>query len=389
MPLTAFLNPCIFAPCIPVSCILHISIMKILDLYILKKYFLTFLFFLLALTLVVVIIDLSEKTDDFSKSQLPASAIITQYYFGFIPHIDAMLFPLFVFLSVIFFTSMMANRSEIIVILGNGVSFVRFLRPYFVGGFILSLFLWWCNRSVLPHANKKWAEFTTKYIDKNYAIHQNTSYLNDYHFRLDSFSYAGIQYYDTVNRNGTNFFVQTFRNNQLVYNLRAELITWDTATQKWRLERVIERHINGINESISQTPTIQMRYNFKPVDLQRDEYTKDRLSTPELNALIALEKSRGSENINTLLLEKHNREALPLSVLILTIIGGTVASKRVRGGNGLHIAAGILISIAYVLVGRFASVFATKGNFDPVLAAWMPNIVFGLLAYYLYRRAPK
>lgn len=360
--------------------------MKILDWYILKKYFVTFLFFLLALTVIAVIIDISEKTTDFSKSKLPAMKIFTDYYLGFIPRIDAMLFPLFVFLSVIFFTSVMAGRSEIIAILGSGISFPRFLRPYFVGGIILSAFLWWVNQSILPKANAKYATFSAKYIDD---IYRHQSFINNYYFRLDSFSYAGIRYYDTISKTGNSFFVQTFRNNQLVYNLRAQTITWDTATNKWRLNDVLERNINGIYEDLKQKSVMQMKYNFKPMDLQRDEYMKDKLPTKELNEFIKLEKLRGSEIVNTLMLEKSTRDAGPPSVLILTMIGAIVASRKIRGGSGFHLFVGIVISILYILVGRFSSVFAMKGNFDPVLAAWIPNIVFGILAYYLYLRAPK
>ena len=134
---------------------------------------------------------------------------------------------------------------------------------------------------------------------------------------------------------------------------------------------------------------MQMKYNFKPMDLQRDEYMKDKLPTRELNEFIKLEKMRGSEIVNTLVPEKSTRDAGPPAVLILTMIGAIVASRKIRGGSGLHLFVGIVISILYILVGRFASVFAMKGNFDPVLAAWIPNIVFGVLAYYLYRRAPK
>ncbi|HEV8079081.1 MAG TPA: LptF/LptG family permease [Chitinophagaceae bacterium] len=363
--------------------------MKILDWYILKKYFLTFLFFLLALTAIAVIIDLSERTDDFAKTKLPALTILTQYYFGFIPRIDALLFPLFVFLSVIFFTSGLANRSEIIAILGNGISFPRFLRPYFIGGIILSAFLWWCNQSLLPKANAKWANFSAKYIDESYAGVRNQSFINNYYFRLDSFSYAGIRYYDTVSRTGNSFFVQTFRNNQLVYNLRSETITWDTLTNKWRLTGVMERYIDGIEENLKPHPVMQMEYNFKPMDLQRDEYMKDKLSTQELVDYIRLEKIRGSETVNSLSLEKNTRDAGPPSVLILTMIGAIVASKKIRGGSGIHLATGIVISVLYILISRFSSVFAMKGNFNPVLAAWLPNIFFAILAYYLYRRAPK
>lgn len=362
--------------------------MKILDWYILRKYFITFFFFLMSLTLVAVIIDISEKTNDFSKSQLSAYRIFVDYYLGFIPHIDAMLFPLFVFLSVIFFTSGMAGRSEVIAILGNGISFPRFLRPYFIGGLLLSVFLWWCNQSILPKANAKWALFSAKYVDDIYSASSRT-YLNNYYFRLDSFSYAGIRYYDTIRRTGNSFFVQRLRNNQVVYNLRSSTITWDTAINRWVLTDVVERDINGIRETVRTSSRKEMAYNFRPRDLQRDEYMKDKLTTKELNEFIRMEKLRGSEIVNTLVLEKSTRDAGPPSVLILTLIGAVVASRKNRGGSGFHLVTGILISFLYILVGRFSSVFAMKGNFDPVIAAWIPNFFFALMAWFLYIRAPK
>ena len=360
--------------------------MKIIDWYILKKFFLTFFFFLIALTVLVVIVDLSEKTDDFAKTKLPVKTIIIQYYFGFIPRIDAMLFPLFIFLSVIFFTSIMANRSEIIAILSSGVSFGRLLRPYIFGGLLLTIFLWWCNQYVLPIANQKWATFNSKYIDFNYGGYQNTSTISNKYFKLDSFSYAGVRYYDTINRTGNNFFIQRFKNTNLIYNLRSQSITWDTATKKWRLDNVIERTLMAYGKQVTQVTAMQMNFNFKPRDLQRDEYMKDKLSTPELNEFINLEKIRGAEDVNTLLLEKHNRNANPVSVFILTIIGASIASRKIRGGSGFHLAIGVLICVLYILVGRFSTVFSVKGNFNPIIAAWLPNVVFGLLAWYLYRR---
>ncbi|MEO9021940.1 MAG: LptF/LptG family permease [Ginsengibacter sp.] len=363
--------------------------MKTIDWYIIKKFFVTFLFCIIAMTAVVIIVDLSEKTDDFAKTGLSYKTIITDYYFGFLPRIDAMLFPLFIFLAVIFFTSAMANRSEIIAILSTGINFGRFLRPYIVGGLFFTLFLWWCNQYVLPQANQKWATFNAKYIDFNYGGYVNTSTLRDKYFKLDSFSYAGLRYYDTVSRSGSNFFIQRFRNNSLVYNLRASSITWDTATKKWRLNSVVERRINGLRQKLTDTSVLQMNFNFKPRDLQRDEYMKDKLSTPELNEFIKLEKLRGSGDVNALLLEKNNRNANPVSVFILTIIGACIASRKIRGGSGIHLALGVLVCVLYILVGRFASVFALKGNFNPIIAAWLPNVAFGILAWYLYKRASR
>jgi lipopolysaccharide export system permease protein len=363
--------------------------MKTIDWYIIKKFFVTFFFCIIAMTAIVVIVDLSEKTDDFAKTGLSYKTIITDYYFGFLPHIDAMLFPLFIFIAVIFFTSVMANRSEIIAILSTGTSFGRFLRPYIAGGILFTLFLWWCNQYVLPPANQKWANFNAKYIDFNYGGYVNTSTISNKYFKLDSFSYAGLRYYDTTRRSGSNFFIQRFHKTDLVYNLRASSISWDTATKKWKLSSVTERRINGLHQNLKDTSTMQMNFNFKPRDLQRDEYMKDKLTTPELKEFIKLEKLRGSGDVNALLLEKNNRNANPVSVFILTIIGACIASRKIRGGSGFHLAVGVLICVVYILVGRFASVFAMKGNFNPIVAAWLPNVAFGILAWYLYKRASR
>ena len=179
--------------------------MKIIDWYILKKYLVTFFFCLLLLTVIVLVIDLSEKAEDFVKSKLTPVQLLVQYYSGFVPKIDAMLFPLFVFISVIFFTSLMANRSEVIAMLSSGVSFPRFLRPYFIGGLLLGGLLWWGNQSLIPKANGRWASFDSKYINFNAPDAKMFTSLNNYYFRLDSFSYAGIRFYDTATHYGNNF----------------------------------------------------------------------------------------------------------------------------------------------------------------------------------------
>lgn len=363
--------------------------MKLIDRYILKKFFLTFFFCLLALTILVVIIDLSERTDDFAKTGLPAKTIITQYYFGFIPRIDAMLFPLFIFISVIFFTSKMANRTEIIAILSSGVSFKRFLLPFAFGGILLSGLLWFTNQYILPPANQRWATFNAQYIDFNYASYQNTSTISNKYFRLDSFSYAGVRFYDTASKTGNNFFMQKFDKTNLTYNLHAQSIKWDTSSKSWKLENVMIRTIDGLHQTLENKSEMNLNAIFKPRDLQQDDYMKDKMTTPELSHYIEMEKVRGSENVNSLILERENRNANPVSVLILTLIGAILASRKIRGGSGFHLAVGFLICVIYILVGRFSAVFSLKANFNPVFAAWLPNMVFALLAWYLYKRAPK
>ena len=364
--------------------------MKKIDRYILLKYLTTFFFCLILFTAIVVVVDISEKTDNFVKSKLPISRIITDYYFGFIPRIDAMLFPLFVFISVIFFTSKMAGRSEIIAILSSGVSFRRFLLPYIVGGIFLTGVLWVGYQYVVPKANLKWANFEVKYIDGPSTGQGNNSNIKQkLYFKTDSNTYVGISSYDTILKSGNGFFMQRFEKNKLVYNLRSDKFNWDTATGKWKLFNAVERRLDSISERITKKNELLLSSNFKPRDLRRDDYLKDQLPTPELNEFIALERLRGSEMLNTLLVERYNRDAIPVSVLILTIIGAVLASRRVRGGSGLHLAIGVIISVLYILFGRFSLVFATKGNFTPFLAAWTPNFLFGLLAFYLYKKAPK
>lgn len=362
--------------------------MKIIDRYILGKFLTTFFFCIIVMTVIVVVIDMSEKTDDFVKSKLPAWRIFTDYYAGFIPRIDAMLFPLFVFICVIFFTSKMAERTEVVAILSSGVSFKRFLLPYVIGSTFLASILWVGYQSVLPKANTVWSNFEAKYIGGalDYAT---TAFPKNFYFRLDSNSYAGMRYFDTTSKSGGVFFIQKFINNKLVYNLRAENFAWDTATKQWNMNKVLERTMDEEKEILKSSITLSKKYNFKPRDLRKDEFLKDRLTTPELNQLIQLEKIRGKEGINSLLVERYNRDAIPVSVIILSLIGAILASKKVRGGSGFQLAVGVVLSVLYILFSRFSIVFATKGNFAPLLAAWLPNILFGGLAMYFYYKAPK
>ncbi|MCO6497298.1 MAG: LptF/LptG family permease [Chitinophagaceae bacterium] len=363
--------------------------MKIIDRYILKKFFVTFFFCLVAMTILVVIVDLSEKTDDFAKTNLTTKQIITDYYFGFIPHINAMLFPLFVFISVIFFTSKMANRSEIIAILSTGISYKRFLLPYFVAGLFFTGFLWWVNQYILPPANEKWGTFKSKYIDYNYGGYVNTATFSNKFFRLDSFSYAGIRYYDTTSKSGNTLQINKFDSTTLVYSLTAQGFTWDTAKNDWALRQVRIRTFDGLKQTLVDSPVMNRNFHLSPEDLKVDAYMKDRMTTPQLIHFIEKEKMRGGEDINSLILERENRNAIPVSVLILTIIGATIASKKIRGGSGFHLAIGVVTCLVYILVSRFSAVFAMKAQFNPVVAAWLPNVVFAVVAYILYKKASK
>jgi lipopolysaccharide export system permease protein len=364
-----------------------------IDWYILKKLLITFFFCMVLFTLIAVAVDSSEKTDDFVNTGLSTLQIIRQYYFGFVPFIWGLLFPLFVFIAVIFFTSRMASRSEIIAILASGTSYNRMLRPYVIGGCMLALLLWLGNRYVIPKANQVKSNFQTSYIDKNDPMKNRMQggggCYNCFYLRIDPVTYIGLKYYDTASKSASSFFLEQVKKDKVVYNLRANSIKWDTASKKWKLYTVTERRVDSMSEKVKEYPELTIRMGLKPEELRKDEYLKDKLTTPELVAFIRREEMRGSEGLNALKVERYRRTATPATVLLLTLIGVVIASRKTRGGSGLNLALGIIIASLFIIADRFSTVFATKSNLHPLLAAWLPNIVFSAVAYWLYRRTPK
>jgi lipopolysaccharide export system permease protein len=365
--------------------------MQKIDWYILKKFLVTFIFCLLLFTVIAVAVDSSEKTDDFVKANLSTSEIIQKYYFGFVPFIWSLLFPLFVFIAVIFFTSRLATRSEIIAILASGNSYNRFLRPYFVGGLLLASLLWVGSRYWIPKANAIRSNFQNNYLDKN-DPNKNRFYgscARCFYLRTDPTTFVGIREYDTSTKSAQGFFLNREKDNKLVYNLRAQTILWDTARKKWKLINAAERTINVMGETMKLHDTLVINLTLKPDELRKDDYLKDKLTTPELAAFIKQEELRGTEGLNALKVELYRRTATPTAVLLLTLIGVVIASRKTRGGSGMHLALGIIIAAMFIISDRFSTVFATKGSFPPLLAAWLPNIAFAIVAYLLYRRTPK
>ncbi len=365
--------------------------MKKIDWYILKKFLVTFIFCLLMFTVIAVAVDSSEKMDDFVKANMGFRQAMEQYYFGFVPYIWSLLFPLFVFIAVIFFTSRMAIRSEIIAILASGTSYNRFLRAYVIGGLLLGLVLWLGSRYWIPKANVIRSNFQSKYVDKNDPS-KNPVFGNCpscFYLRIDTNTFIGIRDYDSFSKSARGFFMERIKDNKVVYNLRAETIRWDTATKSWQLTNAAERFIDSMGERLTQHSQYTITLNVKHTELRKDVYVKDKLTTPELVSFIKQEELRGTEGLNTLKVERYRRTATPAAVLLLTLIGAVIASRRSRGGSGMHIAWGITTAALFILSDRFSTVFATKGDFPPLLAAWLPNIVFAAVAYWLYRRTPK
>jgi len=363
--------------------------LKKIDWYILNKFLKVFFFSIFLFAVIAVVIDGSEKTDDFVRSGFSAGEIFTHYYIGFIPHIIALLFPLFVFIAVIFFTSQMAGQTEIIAILASGTSYNRWLRPYLIGGTFLGLFLWISNLYFIPKANIIRGSFEAAYIDSHSSYNALIQGSTDIYFKVDSFTYAGIYGYDTAAKRGNNFFIYKVEGDKVNYNLRAETILWDTAAKQWLLTEVIEREVFNNREKMNYVSTMHTNFGFLPLDLEKDKYTKDKLTTPQLIKQIKLEEIRGSEVLPELKIERYRRDATPITVLLLTLIGAIIAGHKVRGGSGSHLALGFIIAAVFIITDRFSTIFSTKGNLPPLLAAWIPNIIFVFVVYYLYKKAAK
>jgi len=344
---------------------------------------------MLIITVIAVVIDTSEKADDFVKSGLDTKQIIMHYYIGFVPFIMSMIFPLMVFIAVIYFTSKMAGQSEFIAIMTGGVRYNRMLRPYLIGSIFLSGIFWIASQTWIPRANVIRTDFQTVYVDRNSTYNPDPTKGNNYYLRVDSVTFVGMRYYDTANKSAGAFFLQKIKDNKEFYNLRADRIKWDTAKKNWKISDAVERKINGLQESIRKVKDTNLNLNVMPRELRRDEYLKDKLTTPELKQFLKLEEIRGSEGLNIYKVEMYHRDATPFSVIILTMIGAIVASQKIRGGSGIHLAFGIVMASVFVIMDKFSITFSTKGNLSPMLAAWFPNIIFVFVALWLYKRTQK
>jgi lipopolysaccharide export system permease protein len=241
---------------------------------------------------------------------------------------------------------------------------------------------------VVPKANQIRGAFEAKYIDANSSYDALLSKNNNIYRRIDSFTYAGIYGYDTLVKRGGPFFMYRVKGNLITENVRADEILWDS-TKKWKLNGVISRKLNGLKEVLVMDTNQHVNFNFTPKDLSRDKYTKDKLTTPDLDRFIRLEELRGSEGINDLKIERYRRDATCITVLLLTLIGAIVGGKKVRGGSGVHLAVGFMIAALFIVINQFSTIFSTKGNLHPLVAAWIPNAIFLIVMVVLYRKAPK
>ena len=356
-----------------------------LDLYIVGKFITTFFVALLLIIGIVIIFDISEKIDDFVSKEAPLQAIIFDYYVNFVPYFMNMFSPLFVFITVIFFTSKMAADSEIVAILSCGISFHRMMVPYIFSATLIAILSLCLNLFIIPEANKTRLEFENQYIKARYkSVGRNV------HYQTSPGESVFAESFSSWNNTAYRFTLERIENDQLVSKISAESAVYDTTKQSWRLKKYFIREYNeDLTDRIRSGRQLDTVIDLSPKDFYLTENTVETLTYSELNELIALQQMRGDANVKFALIEKNTRFALPFSAFILTIMGVALSSKKRRGGIGWNIGIGIALAFTYILFLRFSQMFVHTGALPPFIALWLPNLVFTIIAAFLYRIAPK
>jgi lipopolysaccharide export system permease protein len=359
--------------------------LKKLDIYIIKKFLGTFFYSILLIVSIAVIFDLAEKLDNFMEKEAPLSAIIFDYYLNFIPYFAILFSPLFTFISVIYFTSKMAYNTEIIAILSSGVSFNRLLRPYFISACIIAIFAFVMSDSVLPESNQKRLDFEERYY-KSRPARTSTRHI---HKQILPGVYIYMSNFSSNSDIAYNFSVEKFNDNKLVSKITSDYAQYDSLTNKWTLRQYMIRNFDENGESIEKGISIDTTLNVHPSHFTRREDIVETMSLGQLGEFIAEQRMQGADNIDFYLIERYNRISFPFSTFILTIIGMSLSSRKSREGIGFHIGLGLLLSFSYILFMRFSTMFAVSGLLSPLIAVWLPNFVYAIIAYIIYRLAPK
>lgn len=359
--------------------------LKILDLYVIRKFMGSFFLAIGLILSIVVIFDLSEKIDDFIENGAQLKEILVDYYLNFIPYFVVLFSSLFAFIAVIYFTSRMAYNTEIIAILNSGMSFRRFLVPYLISATFIALVSFYLSDRVIPGANKIKLDFEEKYIHKR-PVRFKTK---DFHRQIEPGIYVYLQNYSNVSKVGYNFTIEKFEDGKLVSKMFADQIRWDTAIDKWQARRYYIRTIDGLNETLEEGKLIDTTLSIHPDDFKIRLNIVESMSLKELDVFIKKQVMQGETNVTVYQIERQNRLAYPFTTFILTLIGVAVSSRKIRGGIGLQIAIGVVISFIYILFTQFSKQFAIGGLLPVMVAVWLPNVCFLIVAIYLFRLAPR
>ncbi|MCX6283342.1 MAG: LptF/LptG family permease [Bacteroidetes bacterium] len=358
--------------------------MRTLDLYIIRKFLGTFFFTLILLIFIVVIFDISERIDDFLRTKPPLIAIVVDYYFNFIPYFINLFSYLLTFIAVIFFTSKMASNSEIVAILASGISFRRLLLPYIMSALILAFLSFLLANFIIPYTNQGMFAFEKKYI-------KDPKEFNDMniHRQISPGTFIYLENFNIKTRSGWKFTIEKFEKREMTYKLKAERIDWDSVRMHWIISSFYERKMNGLKESLRKGIKLDTLLPLTPADFTEDIEEVKIMNYFVLKEHIRKKELRGDPDVTKYKVKGYSRISDPFATLILTLIAVAVSSRKVRGGIGLHLGSGLALTFLYILFMQISTVFATFGNLQPLVAVWIPNIIFGIIAFVLIRLAPK
>ena len=374
------------------------KMLKIIDKYILRRFMGTFVFSIALMLAIFIVFDISEKLQDFIAEKIPLNEIIFDHYLNFIPYYGNLFSPLFTFISVIFFTSKMAYKTEFVAILSSGTSFKRILRPYMIGAALITILSLVLNHFIIPKSNRIRIGFEDKYINNGY----NTEEIN-IHRQIAPNTVLYMGNYDNHTNTANHISIEKTARNKQLSMLKADNMKWDSIAKTWNLINVFERKIiytvldsvkPGMPKYVYKethvfSPSKKLKIDFTPKDMVRFQSKIEVLPYFELKEFIQKEKLKGSSRIEFFEVEMYKRTAFPFATFILTIIGVSISSRKIRGGVGLHIALGLVLSCVYILFMHISTTFATSGLAQPLIAVWIPNFIFSFVAFYLYKKAQQ
>lgn len=357
--------------------------LKRIDLYIIKKFLGTFFFSIVLILSIAVIFDLTEKLDNFFDNNAPLEAIVFDYYFNFIPFYLNMLTPLFTFISVIFFTSKLAGNSEIIAMLASGISFRRLMLPYAISAGIIFIMSFLLGGYIIPPSNAELLAFENQYIKKF-----KTNYARNIQMEVEPGVILYIERFEIDQNKGYRMSLEKFEEKKLVSRLTAETISWDSA-HHWSIQDYLLRDFEGMREHLTRGTTMDTTIMVQPTEFFITAKESAQLNNSKLRQHINRLKNRGIGNTKAFEDEYYKRYAMPLAAFIMTLMGVSLSSRKVRGGMGINLGIGLALSALYILFSTLSTSFSVSGAMSPLMAVWLPNLLFLGVGVYLYRIAPK
>ena len=358
-----------------------------LDRYIISKFIGTYIYSIILIISIAIVFDVNENLSKFTTLGAPLKAVVFDYYANFVPYFSNLFSPLFVFIAVIFFTSKLAGNSEIIAMLAAGVSFKRLMRPYLLSAALIALVNYYLGSYIIPHGTIVRQDFEAKY--KN---NKKITSASNVQLMVGPGVIAYIQQYDNNTKSGYGFSLDKFEKKKLVSHMTASTIRYDSISEDryhWKAQNYKIRTLRGLREEIKSGTVIDTIIHMEPMDLVYSDGQQETLTSDELRQYISKQIERGSTNVVQYEVEYHKRIATSFASFILTVIGVSLSSRKRKGGMGVYLGIGLALSFSYILLQTISSTFAINADTPPVIAAWMPNVLYAFIAYFCYRQAPN